>query len=41
MHVLVNLDRDVCVVTSDLLPAKEEEEGTVLVFYMSPVHGCC
>jgi len=32
-------------VSSDLLslPAKEEEEeeGTVLVFHLSPVHGCC
>lgn len=35
----------VCAITGDLpaLTAKEEgeEERTVLVFYVSPVHGCC
>lgn len=34
----------VCTINSDLLalPAEEEEEeGTVLVFYVSAVHVCC
>lgn len=41
--VLVNPEGGGCAITSDLLalPAEEEEEETVLVFFVSPVHGCC
>ena len=43
VSVLVNLENVMCACTSELLslPAEEEEETFLCLFYVSPVCRCC